>query len=317
MTKKPFSRRWKNDPKRAKTFAVRALKWTRLSITRIGRLSGNAPGSVRRWNGERNIRSSDRAKEIWRESLVEANARRKPPRVNAYSEREKLGLLAKATRGIKYRAWENFRQYSFVRLACGNDVEELISDATHYAFGQLDWFDPYRIAKRTGRPILPSTYILESVNQYCRGLMFKEARRKRKQEQDSHGLDLGDFVPAHSQRPERTKPTLFQMAQVPLSTRSFFRALGMDVNTVALDGLAAHRKTILRVANHVSTGLTPREKNVVEARLDGKSFKEIAPLVSGPLTPAITKERARQIQKSAIRKIRASMRSVLGPKRND
>jgi hypothetical protein len=124
------------------------------------------------------LRTRERTEEISRDEILKKQAARQKPKINFFSEKEKLALLEEHKGGLirVARKWWSNR---FVRAEAG-DFDTLLNEIRSYAFEKLDEYDPAALGK-DGKPTKIITWLMESAKFCCLSMHSKAKRRLKRQ----------------------------------------------------------------------------------------------------------------------------------------
>jgi hypothetical protein len=129
-------------------------------------------------NRTRAFRTRERTEEISKAEILKKQAARRKPKINFFSEKEKLALLEEHKAGLIQvaRKWWSDR---FVRAEAGS-FDILLSEIRSYAFEKLDEYDPAALGK-DGKPTKIITWLMESAKFCCLSMHHKAKRRLKRQ----------------------------------------------------------------------------------------------------------------------------------------
>jgi len=291
---------WRENPKRKRRFIEMALRHTREPMTRIRKVAGVDGGTVSDINSKADIRSPELVREIWVESTRRTKlARRK--KVCAFTDAEKMALIKENGGGIFSKlniVWFGYGTGKIIKREFGS-LKEFAKAAEGYIFEQLDYFDPERKSKRTGRPIKASTWVINGAKIFAMQMVTRIGKRI-----EITGFPGLESITATSKArmvpfPEKNLKRLLH--EIPPAAKHVLRKLGLDLNRVATMGFIEIKETVLRIANEPKTGLTGREKTVIAGRLEGRTTREL----EEPL--GLSRTTISTIQASAVLKIKARL----------
>jgi hypothetical protein len=299
--------RWKSNSGAKKRFFLRALKWTRASYKRITRRADSrSPDYLSVLNAKHNIRSPGLVKEIASEAMRTAHSSKARRRINFFSMQEKQALISE-NNGLFWEVAKR-RWGALLRKEFGNK-EMLVDGMKQYMLEQLDYYDP-EVRGWGGKASKPQTFIFRGCLLFCRIVAGRALRRREvTMPVDKKGRPLDGLAKVSSEL--RRKPTRRQLLAIPPKSKAFLKNLGVDIDEVAIEGFSSVKEGIIQIALDPSTGLAAEEREVVKERLGNRSLDEIGRRLVSQKKTGVGKERVRQIEAKAIRKILARRLDLL------
>lgn len=258
---------WKLSRRKRGRFIRRALSRTEASTIEIARRAGTgiAPGSVSDINIKEKIRPREMILQIAENARLETynirgtkrGSKRQRAKPAIFDEAQKKELLQRykgAIAAIAAGWWKT----EAVRLRFGGNWNEFLDSVNGFLFEQLDYFNPNATGK-SGKPKQPLDWIRGGASLFCRRSFFEVIRGKVKEAAIMRG---GEPIAARG--------------WIPVSAKPFLKKLGLDLERIKDTGFWDVKAQIIKISQLPQTGLTRREKQVVELRLEDKSFIEIA-----------------------------------------
>lgn len=276
----PKLARWKQSPERVKTFIRRGLK-TSGSMAEIARRAHATEARVYYINKNHQIRPLEYLRSIGTAAGAKKRLRKRA-KVCTFSEEQK-GRLLKQYEGALYNIAKRWWNQSGVLRKKFGSAKDILGEINVYAFEQLDYYDP-SIKGRGGRTTKPQNWMLRGANFFC---MHSSVEKKEKPTGETDRKRLRDWAESKQ-----------RVSIIPRTARVLLRKIGFDLPTVASLGYESIKNQLLKTA---CTGLSDREKTVIEKSLDGKRVDAIVKELGGSRLTLIA------ARGTAIEKIRKNL----------
>jgi hypothetical protein len=293
--------RYRQDPQRRRRFILRALRLTRAPMTTIAKRAGyKKSAQVYEINMREGIRDPALARAICKEAELRKLAAKRR-RIALFSDLEKAELI-KTNLGLILLFARSFWSAIEIRKEYP-DFDDFLNEIKTYVAESLDYYDPEKVGKKTGKTTKVSTWIGNYVKWFC----FNKYRSLRKQRLRQMPVNSAgeEIEPVRRLTPvESKKPSGWELARVPVRARSLLRNLGLNIDVVAKMGYGPVRDLITRIALDPETKLNAKETFVILGRLDAKELEEIGKEFAGKFGREVTKEAVRRLQVKAIVKIK-------------
>ncbi len=263
------------------------IRSSSLPFSEIARQNKVVAKTVSRIAYVHEARDPSESETIRREWIRKARTRKTPP-LKVFSEEEKKRLIEQnqgAINSVIRLWWQNQR----IRNHFGQQ-SDFRKDAESFILQQLDYYDP-NARGANGKPRSVGNYILFGTKLFCNHLSGQLKKTDFSLHDGRQGLsETGKkrLAKAASGTIDR-KPTARELYAIPVPTKPLLRALGMDIDRVAVIGYAAIRDQIQKIAQQSASGLNVAEQQIIEMRLAGLELKQIAKKVVVPTRDGVRK----------------------------
>jgi len=290
---KPRASRRRNVSPETVARILHELHYSEKSQTQIASEADVNPDCVYKLNLMHNARSLEESEAIGKASESRTKLAKRV-KIGAFTTEEKTRLLQENEKGIFLVAGRNWHKFYRILKAEFSSLNDFVSAATSRAFEQLDYYDPRR-KEPSGKGRTVGIWIMDSVELFtktkCSSLFSKQKTMGRTPE-ERRAKRL-----AAEQR-NRKREINRRLMLIPKSAKKFLRALGLKVEEVVELGFQDIKAQLLKATDSKGAGLSAREKVVVRARLEGKTFTEAGRLLT------VSREISRLLEKSAIVKMK-------------
>ena len=280
---------------------LKKLALTDKLMCEIARETGLHEQTVFKINKRYGIRPYEETIDIMAKTSSVRQTGSKRKKVNHFNIKQKNDLLEQH-KGIIIKMARTWWNSTAIKTKFIGDKDIFIEKINRFVFEQLDYYNP-KVKGKTGKTAKPSTWMFKAAKIACMRLYSRASKEAKKKQMpvNTKGQSIAQTGIVETTRQKRKNVGPATIQWIPFSAKSILKALDLELDSIAEIGFGNIKKQIIEIARKKKTGLSKREKKIIEMSLNGESTEKIGKILK------IEYENVNSINLNAAKKIRLDL----------